>query len=87
MKVDVFYAKTHLSRLLRLVAGGKEIMIEDAGVPVARLVPIEVSRSKRQLGVDEGQIWIADDFDTPSPRIENLFGGIAEPARKRSKRR
>ena len=36
-------AKTHLSQLLKRVAGGEQITITESGVPVAVLVPPEVS--------------------------------------------
>lgn len=87
MEVNVHEAKTHLSRLLQRVASGEEITIANAGVPVARLVPIEFSQSKRQLGIDEGKIWMADDFDAPSPEIEALFAGADKPMPKRTKRK
>jgi len=57
MKVSVREAKTHLSRLLlQRVAAGEEIVIANGGIPVARLLPIEPSQSRRQLGMDEGKI-------------------------------
>ena len=87
MEVNIHQAKTHLSRLLQRVAGGEEVTIARAGVPVARLVPIERSQAKRKLGVDQGKIWIADDFDAPSPELEGLFEGEDGPARKPAKRR
>jgi prevent-host-death family protein len=86
MEVNVHQAKTHLSRLLQRVAAGEEITIADAGVPVARLVPIENS-ALRQLGVNEGKIWMAEDFDAPGPEIEALFGGAEKPKRKRDSRK
>ena len=36
-------AKTHLSQLLKRVAGGEQITITESGVPVAVLVPPEMS--------------------------------------------
>ncbi len=36
-------AKTHLTQLLKRVAGGEQITITEGGVPVAVLVPPEVS--------------------------------------------
>jgi len=87
VEVNIHQAKTHLSRLLQRVAGGEEITIAHAGVPVARLVPIENSRVKRKLGIDAGKIWIADDFDGPVPELEALFEGEAEPGRRTPKRR
>jgi prevent-host-death family protein len=66
-EVNVKEAKTHLSRLLRRVAGGEEIVISRAGKPVARLVPVAQQQRPRELGRDRGRIWIADDFDAPLP--------------------
>lgn len=65
-EVNVHEAKTHLSRLLRRVAGGEEIVIARAGVPVARLVPVE-ERPKRVFGVDRGRFQVPEDFDAPLP--------------------
>ena len=86
MVVNVHEAKTHLSRLLQRVASGEEITIANAGVPVARLVPIAASSGKRELGTDAGRIWIADDFDAPCREIERLFVGREKTSRKRSRR-
>jgi prevent-host-death family protein len=85
MVVNVHEAKTHLSRLLHRVAAGEDVVIAHAGVPVARLVPIQLSKSKRELGIDKGKIWISDDFDAPSPEIEALFGGERKNSHKRAK--
>ena len=64
--VNVHEAKTHLSRLLKRVEGGDEVVIGRAGRAVARLVRI-AARGKRPLGLDKGKGWIADDFDAPLP--------------------
>lgn len=65
-EVNVHEAKTHLSRLLVLVAGGEEVVIARAGKPVARLVPIE-PKPQRLIGQDDGLFEIPDDFDAPLP--------------------
>lgn len=65
-EVTVHEAKTHLSRLLRRVAMGEEIVISRRGEPVARLVAVE-KRAQRQLGIDEGRFEVPDDFDAPLP--------------------
>ena len=67
MEVNVHEAKTHLSRLLQRVAEGEEVTIARAGVPVAKLVPVEVKKNVRPLGFARGEIWVADDFDAPLP--------------------
>lgn len=64
--VGVHEAKTHLSRLLRRVAAGEEIVIARSGEPVARLVPVEPER-ERALGRDRGSFEIPEDFDAPLP--------------------
>jgi prevent-host-death family protein len=65
-EVGVHEAKTHLSRLLRQVMAGDEVVITRGGTPIAKLVPVH-SRGKRVLGIDEGVIEISDDFDAPLP--------------------
>lgn len=72
--VNIHEAKTHLSRLLDRVAAGDEVVIAKAGKPVARLVSLSMP-GKRTLGLDAGQVFIADDFNAPlsrSDRAESL---------------
>ena len=87
MVVNVHEAKTHLSRLLHRVAAGEEITIANAGKPVARLVPIEFSTKKRELGTEKSKIWISEDFDAPCPEIEALFYRAEERSPRRAKRK
>ena len=73
--VNVHEAKTNLSRLLKKVEAGEEIVIAKAGKPVARLVP-EISRKrKRILGTMRGKFTVPDDFNDPLPEFEALFYG------------
>ena len=62
-EVTVHQAKTHLSRLLREIVEGEDVVITRSGRPVARLVPIEESRPV--FGVDEGRFVVPEDFDEP----------------------
>jgi prevent-host-death family protein len=74
--VNVHEAKTHLSRLLRRVEAGEEIVISRAGRPVARLIPIEDAPANPLLGADRDVVWIAADFDAPlSPDVLSDFEG------------
>lgn len=66
VEVNIHEAKTHLSRLLRRVATGEEIVIARAGKPVARLVPFE-PLGRRELGRDSGAFVVPEDFDAPLP--------------------
>ena len=65
--VNIYEAKTHLSRLLREVALGEDVVIARDGRPLARLVPIENEQGTRELGFASGRIVIGDDFDAPLP--------------------
>ena len=64
-EVGVHEAKTHLSRLLRQVMAGDEIVITRGGTPIARLVPVH--RRTRVLGSDIGAYEVPHDFDAPLP--------------------
>ncbi len=65
-EVGVHEAKTHLSRLLRRVSGGEEVVITRSGQPIAKLVPV-VEPERRRLGLDRGRFTVPDDFDGPLP--------------------
>lgn len=70
--VNIYDAKTNLSKLLADVERGEEILIGRAGEPIARLSPVQ--RRSREMGFAEGQIWIADDFDeTPEEIVESFY--------------
>ena len=62
-QVAVHEAKNHLSRLLREIVEGEQVVITRFGRPVARLIPIEDDRPV--FGVDEGRFVVPDDFDEP----------------------
>ena len=83
--VNTHQAKTQLSRLLRRVAAGEEIIIANRGVPVARLVAVEAQKAKRQLGFYGDTIKIPDDFDAPLPdEILEAFEGRTRRIKKRA---
>jgi prevent-host-death family protein len=71
--VGVHEAKTHLSRLLRRVAEGEEIIITVGGRPAARLVPIGPP-GLREVGFDRDILDVPDDFDLPlDPELLDSF--------------
>ena len=90
VEANIHQAKTHISRLLRRVVAGEEVVIARSGVPLARLVPVELEKKDiRPLGFERGGIWIADDFDAPLPDdlLKAFYGGeIPKPERKRNRR-
>ena len=67
MNVNVYAAKTQLSRLIDLAMAGQEIVITRHGRPVARLIGTETMLAPRKLGLMRGQIRIGVDFDAPLP--------------------
>ena len=71
-QVTVHEAKTHLSRLLRRVAAGEEVVIARSGTPVARLVRIDQGLP-RVLGRDRGVMQVPDDFDELAFEIAEDF--------------
>ena len=64
--VNIFEAKTQLSKLVDRAAQGEEIIIARAGKPVARLTQLPKKRPI-VFGLLEGKIHVADDFDAPLP--------------------
>lgn len=68
-QVNVHDAKTHFSSLLDRVMAGEEIIIAKAGLPVARLVPLEPASAGRARvpGSRAGRMQMADDFDAALP--------------------
>jgi prevent-host-death family protein len=67
-QVNIRQAKTHLSRLVEMAAGGEEIVIAKAGKPIARLVPYVTKGKARRPGQLRGKIRIKKSFDQPLPK-------------------
>jgi prevent-host-death family protein len=75
--INLYEAKTHLSKLVDRAAAGEEIIIAKAGKPKAKLVPYEEPR-KRRIGGQNllGITYMADDWDGPlPPEIQKYFDG------------
>jgi prevent-host-death family protein len=72
-QVNVYEAKTQLSKLLQQVEAGDEIVIARHGKPVARLVPLQRTTAPRQLGLLRGKIWMSPDFDEPDQELIDLM--------------
>jgi prevent-host-death family protein len=70
--VNIYQAKTQLSKLVDLASSGTDVVIARNGKPAARLTSLhekETRKEKRLIGFGalEGQGWIADDFDDTLP--------------------
>ena len=89
MQVNMDEAKSELSRLGELAWQGEEIIIAKAGKPFLRLTPYDEPNrvedkpeepKRRPLGLLEGKIWIAPDFDdTPEELIDLFYNGEVFP--------
>jgi prevent-host-death family protein len=65
--VNIFEAKTQLSKLIEMAERGEEVIIARAGKPVARLTKLDHAKPKIRFGLLKGKLHIADDFDAPLP--------------------
>jgi prevent-host-death family protein len=72
-QVNVYEAKTRLSKLLEQVEAGEDVVIARNGKPIAQLIPVQRRREPRVPGAWKGKGWIADDFKAPDPELEDLF--------------
>jgi prevent-host-death family protein len=66
VEVTVQDAKTHLSRLLRRVEAGEEIVIRRGSEPVAMLVRVPTRAGRRQIWGDLDGSMSPDFDDIPS---------------------
>ncbi len=78
MLVNVGQAKTDLSKLLALVEAGEAVEIARDGVPVARLVPIELPSSPGERflaarGSLAGRIKLAEDFEFSAAELDEML--------------
>jgi prevent-host-death family protein len=73
--INLYDAKTQLSRLVERAASGEEIIIAKAGKPRARLLPLERKRRRRKPGGWQGRVWIAKDFDELPEWLLDAFEG------------
>lgn len=79
--VNIFQAKSQLSKLIHEVESGaeSEIIIARNGRPAARLVPLAQPKGGIRIGVAEGKFVVPDDIDGANPLIAKMFYGTDEP--------
>jgi prevent-host-death family protein len=65
--INIYDAKTQLSKLVEQAAAGKDVVIARGGKPVARLTRLNAPKRKLKFGVLKGKVKIAADFDAPLP--------------------
>jgi prevent-host-death family protein len=68
--VTIRQAKATLSRLLKQVSEGEEVIITRDSKPVARLIPVAEIKKKRKPGSMKGKISLGPEFFEPLPESE-----------------
>jgi antitoxin (DNA-binding transcriptional repressor) of toxin-antitoxin stability system len=79
VRVSVYEAKTHLSRLIEQVLAGERVVISRSGKPVVDLVrhqgaPIRFGGLKHEIRYDE------DEFNAADAEIGEMFDLSDDPA-------
>lgn len=78
---------TKISELLSHAQLGEEVVIADAGVPIARLIAIPKPASPRIPGQDKGKVFISEDFNDPLPHDLDTIRSAETLTRIRSRPR
>ena len=74
--VNIYEAKTRLSKLVELAASGEDVIIGRAGKPVARLTCLRSPKRSIRFGALKGKVRLAQDFDAPLPdAVQAIFEG------------
>ncbi|HDY89487.1 MAG TPA: type II toxin-antitoxin system Phd/YefM family antitoxin [bacterium] len=71
--VNMYEAKTHLSKLVQKALSGEDIILAKAGKPLVRLVPANADKKEIKFGLLKGRIQIADDFNDFGPEMKDIF--------------
>jgi antitoxin (DNA-binding transcriptional repressor) of toxin-antitoxin stability system len=65
--INIYEAKTQLSKLVEQAAAGTDVIIARGGKPVARLTRLQTPPRKIRFGLLKGKVKVAKDFDAPLP--------------------
>ena len=82
MQINMHEAKSQLSKLVQAALDGEEVIIARNGAPVVQLVRHTPAKVKRKPGSLKGQIWLADDWD--SPETKRIINDMMIPTELRS---
>jgi prevent-host-death family protein len=72
--VGMHEAKTQFSKLVREVEAGREVVVQNFGKPVAKLVPYAEPVVDRKPGLLAGKVKIKPGFDDLAAGFEDAFG-------------
>jgi antitoxin (DNA-binding transcriptional repressor) of toxin-antitoxin stability system len=74
--INIYEAKTTLSKLVERAAAGEDVIIARGGKPVARLTRLVAPKRRIRFGILKGKIKVAPDFDVPLPEhVRAAFEG------------
>ena len=65
-------AEKSWAEILQKTLNGEVIIIERDGIPVVKLSPI--INETEWFGMDDGKIWIAEDFDDTPDEFSEIIG-------------
>jgi prevent-host-death family protein len=63
---NIHDAKTQLSRIIERVERGEEVIINRAGTPVAKVVPLPRTTRRSGRGSLRGRVSLPADWDSPA---------------------
>ncbi|MFQ4141206.1 type II toxin-antitoxin system Phd/YefM family antitoxin [Chlorogloeopsis sp. ULAP02] len=76
--VELPETQAEFAELLHRVLSREEVIISNAGTPVARIVPIKEQSLPRTPRLDKGKVVISPDFDAPLP--DEILNDFLSPA-------
>lgn len=58
-----------IQTIIALTKNSDEVLIEENGEPIAKLIPLEKSQNikQRTAGLGKGTMWMSEDFDDELP--------------------
>ena len=75
MTLNLYEAKTQLSKLIDQAAKGESFVIAKAGKPLVKVAAIDAPKARRRLGFLAGEIDVPRDFDRMGEaEVAALFG-------------
>lgn len=76
MAINLYEAKSQLSKLVDAAARGETVVIAKSGTPMAKLTRLQAEPESPRVGFLEGRAQIPEDFDRmDEDAIADLFDG------------
>ncbi len=75
-QITIQNAEKSWAEILRKVLNGEETIIEQDGKPIAKVSPVKDEED--WFGMDEGKIFMSDDFDETPKEFAEYINGAKE---------